>query len=108
MVEATEFRGTAVWRLRFSNDEEMTLDRFFDRESGLLVAVTIKAGSTNVTTLYEFEEHAGVLWPGKLTTISEINEYTASPTTEIQFTDFVSDAELEDHEFEMSSDESDH
>ena len=104
VVEATDFRGADVWRLRFTDDDDIELNRFFDRESGLLIAVTLKAGSTNVTMLYEFEDHAGVLWPGKITTISEINEFTASPTTEVQFTDFVDDAELDDDEFAMPDD----
>ncbi len=107
VVEATDFRGTAVWRLRFSSDDGIVLNRFFDRDSGLLVAVTLKAPKTNTTTLYEFEEHEGVLWPCNIKTESEINDFTASAKTEVQFTEFEVNAELDDAEFAMSEDNSD-
>ncbi|MGI9518494.1 MAG: hypothetical protein ACR2NP_15670 [Pirellulaceae bacterium] len=107
VIEGTDFRGRAVWHLRFSGDDKIEIDRYFDRDNGLLVAVDLKSTHADTTTLYEFEEYEGVLWPHNITTESMIDDLTAVATTEVRITEIDFDAELDDDDFAMPDDDSD-
>ncbi|MGI9517824.1 MAG: hypothetical protein ACR2NP_12305, partial [Pirellulaceae bacterium] len=104
VVERTEMRGKDVWRLTFIDKDDVTKDRYFDREAGLLVVASLRESHpVSSTTLYKFEDFEGVLWPTRITSESRINGAAESITTVIEFTEFDFDVQLDDDEFTMAS-----
>ncbi|MGI9518493.1 MAG: hypothetical protein ACR2NP_15665 [Pirellulaceae bacterium] len=107
IVEGTDFRGTAVWHVKFTDDEGVVVDRFFDQESGLLVATKVESEKADSTMLYEFEDFEGVLWASRLVNETKIKGNENVYATEILFTDYDFDAQLNDDDFAMPGDYSD-
>ncbi|MGI9518492.1 MAG: hypothetical protein ACR2NP_15660 [Pirellulaceae bacterium] len=107
VVEAADFRGTDVWHLTFTDEVGAAVNRFFDQESGLLVASNLKTKQADSTTLYEFEEFEGVLWASRIISETRIDGVDEMYSTEILFTEYDFDAELDDDELAMPGKDSD-
>ena len=62
LLGATEFDDQLAWQVRFTIEDDMTVDRYFDQETGLLIGADYTTDDNRVTWTYEFEDVDGVMW----------------------------------------------
>ena len=100
VVEPTSFRGIDVWHLRFTDDNDFVVARYFKRADGLLVAAHAETEMMDSTTLYEFGEHDGVVRVSVMTTEMKV-EYAPEEVfrTVIEFTEVDFDTQVDDSDF---------
>ncbi len=99
VVESPPFRGTDVWRLKFTDTNGYEVERMFDRDSGMLVASHTKTGAIEFVVVYEFEQRGDVMWLSKLVNEMTVEDSGKPHVTEVEFTEFDFDSELDESEF---------
>ncbi|MGI9518491.1 MAG: hypothetical protein ACR2NP_15655 [Pirellulaceae bacterium] len=106
VVESISFRGNQAWQMAFTDSDGQVVDRYFDRNTGLLLASRIKTSHFEQLFIYEFKDVDGVMW---VTAVTGMLTYSVDSDYEVgvEFTDFDFNARFDDGIFDMPSTESD-
>ncbi|MGI9517823.1 MAG: hypothetical protein ACR2NP_12300 [Pirellulaceae bacterium] len=99
VVGPADFREQETWELRFTSKNDAEVNRFFDRESGLLVGCRYDLQGSNFEWSYEYSEVEDMLW------ISRAVAHQESVEFELTFTDFDLEAEIDDSIFALDTDD---
>ena len=104
VTDTAEFRGTPVWHLKFTDPDGLVVDRYFDRDNGLLVSDRTQAGRVQNVMLYEFTEINGVQWVSVATVETTVDSVESEYDVQLRFDDFDFDVDLDDEQFALPED----
>ena len=99
VVGPADFREQKTWELRFTGENGTEVNRFFDRDSGLLVGCRYDVEGSSYEWTYDYSEVEGMSW------ITRAVAYQEGGNFELKFTDFEIDAEIDDSIFGLESDD---
>ncbi len=104
VTDTSEFHGHRVWHLKFTNPDGQVIDRYYDRDTGLLLGNRIEIERIEHVTLYEFKDINGVKWVSTATLKQTVDSVESEYDVKLTFTDFDFDVDLDDEQFAGPSD----